>query len=90
MHAKIKRLEELVNTSIAAVKKLEEENAVLKQQVEVLAADHQKIMKGSAAARELAEFKSKVRKKLARVTARIDKVITLQDTLFPEDFDDRQ
>ena len=90
MHAKIKRLEELVNSSIVTVKKLEEENAVLKQQVEALAADRQKIMKGSAAARELAEFKSKVRKKLARVTARIDKVITLQDTLFPEEPDDRQ
>ena len=90
MHPTIKRLEELVNDRIATIKKLEEENAVLKQQVESLAADRQKIMKGSAAARELAEFKSKVRKKLARVTARIDKVITLQDTLFPEEFDDRQ
>ena len=90
MHTKIKRLEELVNNSIAIVKKLEEENAVLKQQVEALAADRQKIVKGSAAARELAEFKSKVRQKLSRIAARIDKAITLQDTLFPEDFDDRQ
>ncbi|OGS07385.1 MAG: hypothetical protein A2270_00235 [Elusimicrobia bacterium RIFOXYA12_FULL_51_18] len=90
MHTKIKRLEELVNNSIAIVKKLEEENAVLKQQVEALAADRQKIVKGSAAARELAEFKSKVRQKLSRIAARIDKAITLQDTLFPEDLDDRQ
>jgi len=90
MYTKIKRLEELVNNSITVVKKLEDENALLKQQVEALTADRAKIMKGSAAARELADFKSKVRKKLARVAARIDKVITLQDTLFPEDPDDGQ
>lgn len=87
MHTKIKRLEELVNSSVALLKKLEDENAVLKQQVEALAADRVKIMKNSAGVRELAEFKSRIRKKLSRVTARIDKAITLQDTLFPEDPD---
>jgi hypothetical protein len=90
MHTRIKRLEELVNNSIVLIKKLKEENSVLKKQVELLAADRQKIMKNSAGARELTEFKNRVRKKLARVAARIDKAITLQDTLFPEDFDDRQ
>ena len=90
VHTKIKRLEELVNNSVAFIKKLEEENTVLKQQVEALAADRVKILKNSASVRELAEFKSRVRKKLFRVTARIDKAITLHDTLFPEDFDDRQ
>jgi len=90
MYTKIKRLEELVDSSIAIVKKLEEENAVLKHQVEAMAADRQKIMKGSAAARELADFKNKVKKRLSRISARIDKAVTLQDTLFPEDLDDRQ
>ena len=87
MHTKIKRLEELVNSSLVLIKKLEDENAVLKQQLEALASDRAKIMKNSAGLRELAEFKSRVGKKLARVTARIDKAITLQDTLFPEDSD---
>ena len=87
MHTKIKRLEELVDSSLALIKKLEDENAVLRQQVEALADDRAKNLKNSAGARELAEFKSRVRKKLARLTARIDKAITLQDTLFPEDPD---
>jgi hypothetical protein len=89
MHAKIKHLEGLVGNSIALIRKLEEENAALKQQVEALASDRQRLAKSSAGARELAEFKSRVRKKLSRVTARIEKAITLQDTLFPEDPDDR-
>lgn len=88
MHARIKRLEELVNSSVALINKLEEENAVLRHQVESLALDRRKVIKNSAGARELADFKSRVRKKLSRVTARIDKVITLQDPLFPEDTDD--
>ncbi len=89
MHAKIKRLEELVDSSIALIRKLEEENSALKHQVEALTSDRQKIIKNSAGARELTEFKSRVRKKLARVSARIEKAITLQDTLFPEEPDDR-
>jgi len=87
VHAKIKRLEELVNNSVSLIKKLEEENAVLKHQVESLAADRQKIIKNSAAVKELTEFKNRVRKRLLRVSARIEKAITLQDTLFPEDPD---
>lgn len=87
MHTKIKRLEELVDSSLSLIKKLEDENAVLRQQLEALAADRAKNLKNSAGARELGEFKSMVRKKLSRLTARIDKAITLQDTLFPEDPD---
>jgi tRNA U54 and U55 pseudouridine synthase Pus10 len=87
---KIKRLEELVNNSVALIKKLEEENAVLKQQVQALTADRQRIIKNSAGARELERFKDKVRRKLSRITAGIDKAITLQDTLFGEDPDDDQ
>jgi len=87
VHTKIKKLEELVNTSVALIKKLEDENSVLKQQVDALAADRAKIVKNSAGVRELAEFKSRIKKKLARVSARIDKAITMQDTLFPEDAD---
>ena len=77
-----------MNSSVALIKKLEEENAVLRHQVEALAADRRKIIKNSAGAVELAEFKNRVRKKLARVAARIDKTITLQDTLFPEEADE--
>ena len=87
MYTKIKRLEELVDSSIALLKKLEDENTVLKQQMEALTIDRAKIIKNSSGVRELAEFKSRVRKKLLRITARIDKAITLQDTLFPEDTD---
>ncbi|HBB67531.1 MAG: hypothetical protein A2X28_09930 [Elusimicrobia bacterium GWA2_56_46] len=89
MHTRIKRLEELVNSSVALIKKLEEENSVLRQQAEALAADRQKIIKNTGGGRELADFKSRVRKKLVRVAARIDKAITLQDTLFPEDPDEQ-
>jgi len=89
MHTKIKRHEELVNKAVALIKKLEEENSDLKHQVEALTSDRQKIIKNSAGARELEEFKSRIRKKLARVAARIEKTITLQDTLFPEETDDR-
>ena len=89
MHAKIKRLEELVDSSIALIQKLEEENSALKHQVEALSSDRQKIIKNSSGARELEEFKNRVRKKLVRVSARIEKAITLQDTLFPEETDDR-
>ena len=87
VHTKIKQLEELVNGSIALIKKLEDENAVLKQQMDALAADRGKILKNSAGVRELAEFKGRIKKKLSRLAARIDKAITLQDTLFPEDSD---
>ena len=87
MHAKIKRLENLIDSSVALVRKLEEENSVLKQQIEALSSDRQRIIKNSTGAKELSEFKSRVRKKLSRVTARIDKAITLQDTLFPEELD---
>jgi DNA-directed RNA polymerase len=87
MHNRIKRLEELVGSSITLISKLEEENSALKQKVDLLSADRQKILKNSAGVRELAEFKSKVRKKLARISARIEKAITLQDTLFPEEPD---
>jgi len=89
MHAKIKRLEELVDSSIALIRKLEEENSALKQQVEALITDRQKIIKNSSGTRELDEFKSRVKKRLVRLSARIEKNITLQDTLFPEDPDDR-
>lgn len=90
VHTNIRQLKELVESSLRLIKRLEEENAVLKQQVEALVADRAKTMKNTAGVRELAEFKSLVRKKLSRVTARIDKVLTLQDTLFPEEPDDGQ
>jgi len=87
VYTKIKRLEDLVVSKLSLIKKLEEENADLTQQVKALVADRAKIIKNAAGVRELSEFKSRIRKKLSRVTARIDKAITLQDTLFPEDPD---
>lgn len=89
MLSKLKRLEELVKTSIARIKQLEDENSVLRSQVQALNENRQKILKDAAGSRELAQFKEKVRKKLSRINARIEKVITLQDTLFGEDFDDK-
>ena len=90
MHNQIKRLEELVKSSVVLIKKLEDENAVLRQQIQALNADRQKQMRNSSGTRALEQFKDKVRRKLSRITARIDKTITLQDTLFGEDFDDNQ
>lgn len=90
MHIELKKLQELVADSTARIGKLEDENSVLRQQVQALDADRQRLQKNSAGARELAQFKDKVRKKLSRINARIEKVITLQDTLFGEDFEDAE
>jgi len=83
----MKRLEELVNDSLVLLKKKEEENESLRLQVEALSADRRKAAKNAAGTRELDEFKARVKKRLARLAARIDKAVTMQDTLFPEDPD---
>lgn len=90
MLSKLKRLEELVKTSIARIRQLEDDNTVLRSQVQALSEDRQRILKNASGSRELSQFKEKVRRKLSRINARIEKVITLQDTLFGEDFDDAE
>ena len=88
MHSKIKRLEELVINATALLSRLEEENAVLKKQVELLSAERGKSAKNSAGARELEEFKTGIKKKLSRICARIKKASELQPGLFEDETDD--
>ncbi|MDD5209942.1 MAG: hypothetical protein PHV36_11185 [Elusimicrobiales bacterium] len=85
MHNRIKRLEELVNGASELIAQLKEENKVLKQQVELLGAARNKAASNTAAARELAEFKVKVRRRLERICAKIEKANDLQPALFEDD-----
>lgn len=85
MHNRIKRLEELVNGASELIVRLKDENEVLKKQVELMGAARHKAVSGTAAARELADFKVKVRRRLERICAKIEKANDLQPGLFEED-----
>ena len=88
MHNKIKRLEELVVKATELLAQLQDENSVLKKQVELLSSERGKSVKNSTGARELEEFKIKVKKKLSRICARIEKTSELQLGLFEDETDD--
>ena len=88
MHNRIKRLEELVTGATALINRLKEENDVLRKQVELLGAARSKAATGTAAARELADFKAKLRRRLERICAKIDKVNDAQPGLFEEEVGD--
>lgn len=85
MHSRIKRLEELANAAIGLIGRLKEENGVLKGQVELLTAARGKAASNTSAARELAEFRAKVRRRLERICARIEKANDPQPGLFGEE-----
>lgn len=85
MHNRIKRLEELVSGAAAAIQRLKEERKILKGQVELLGAARGKAASNTAAAHELADFKIKLRKRLERICAKIEKMNDLQPGLFEED-----
>lgn len=85
MHNRIKRLEELVAGASGLIERLKEENGVLKKQVELLSAARNKAAANTSAARELADFKAKVRRRLERICDRIEKVNDLQPGLFEEE-----
>jgi len=74
-----------VNGASELIAQLKEENKVLKQQVELLGAARNKAASNTAAARELAEFKVKVRRRLERLCAKIEKANDLQPALFEDD-----
>ena len=88
MHNRIKRLEELVNSASETIARLKEENEVLKSQVQLLGAARSKAASNTAAARELADFKAKVRRKLERICAKIEKMNDKQPGLFEENDDE--
>lgn len=85
MHTRIKRLEKLVSDSASLIGRLTQENGVLKKQVELLGAARSKASSGSAAARELADFKDKLRRRLERICAKIEKANDGQPELFEEE-----
>ncbi|HAH32011.1 MAG TPA: hypothetical protein DCL44_06830 [Elusimicrobia bacterium] len=88
MHNKIKRLEELVEKVTGLLSQLEEENSILKQQMELLSSERGKASKKPSGARELEELKAKVKKKLLRICARIEKASELQPGLFEDETDE--
>lgn len=71
------------------IKSLKDENELLKGQVEMLGAARGRSASNTAAARELAEFKSKVKARLARICARIERGNDPQPGLFSEEDDDQ-
>ena len=85
MHNRIKRLEELVSVAAATIEFLKQENDVLKEQVELLGAARSKAASNTLAAREFADFKLKLRRRLERICAKIEKVNDLQPGLFGEE-----
>ena len=85
MHNRIKRLEELVTGASELIGRLKEENGVLKKQIELLGAARTKAASNTAAARELADFRAKLRRRLERICARIEKANDLQPGLFEDD-----
>ena len=85
MHNRIKRLEEQVNGASERISRLKEENEVLRKQVELLGAARTKASSNTAAARELADFKAKLRRRLERICARIEKDNDRQPALFEDD-----
>lgn len=87
MHNRIKRLEELVNGASELIARLKEENEVLKKQVELLGAARNKSASNTATARELADFKAKMRRRLERICAKIEKANDMQPGLFEDEED---
>ena len=85
MHSRIKRLEELAVSAADLIDRLKEENEVLKGQVQLLGAARGKAASNTAAARELADFRAKVRRRLERICAKIEKANDLQPGLFEEE-----
>ena len=85
MHNRKKRLEELVSGAAETIRLLKDENEVLKGKVELLEAARGKASSNTAAARDLADFKVKVRRRLERICAKIEKINDLQPGLFGED-----
>lgn len=81
MNAGIKTLDGLVKTAIARIKALEDENALLRKQVESYAADRTKLMKaGRGPAAE--EARRRLKKRLARLCEKIEKASSQQGFLF--------
>ena len=85
MHNRIRRLEELVNGASELIARLKEENGVLSRQVELLQAARAKASSNTAAARDLADFKAKVRRRLERICDRIERVNDQQPGLFEDE-----
>lgn len=85
MHNRIRSLEKLVNDASALIERLREENGMLKKQVEMLNAARAKAASNATAARELADFKARLRRKLERICAKIEGAEGLQPGLFEED-----
>jgi len=85
MHNRIKRLEELVNGAAGLIARLKEENEVLRQKVELLGSARHKAAANTSSARELADFKAKVRRRLERICVKIEKTNDQQPGLFEDD-----
>jgi hypothetical protein len=80
----IKRLEEAVASASAEIRRLKEENEVLAGKVKAFEEARGRTLTQGAAARELADFKDRLRRRLERICQKIEKYNDLQPGLFGE------
>jgi len=81
MHNRNKHLEDLVASAIAEIDRLKAENELLAGKVRVLEEARGKAITNSAAMKELADFKARLKRRLQRLCEKIDKA-DLQPGLF--------
>ncbi len=84
MREKIDELEKLIAGAASLIKKLEEENELLKKQVNSLEKERNKANKGFAKTRESKDWRQKVKKKLSKLCIKIEKASSQQDELFTD------
>lgn len=76
MHNRIKTLEELVNEASSSLRRLEGENHSLKQQVEKLAAETERMRGEMKKLRELSSWKERTASRLRKLCLKIDKALS--------------
>ncbi len=84
MRDKIHELEKLINSSVSLIKKLEQENELLRKQADSLEKERDKTKKGAVNTREFKDWRQKVKKKLSKICIKIEKASSRQDELFTD------
>ncbi|MFH1619032.1 MAG: hypothetical protein ABIG11_03925 [bacterium] len=75
MHNRIKILEDLVSETASRIKKLEEENVILRRQVDSLSSEAKRMYEGMKRLRQLEDWKARLKNRLQKLCSRIDKAI---------------
>ncbi len=84
MQEKLKRLDKLLSILVSEVKKLKQENVLLKKQVEAMEKENEKLRRGTIKLREFEEWRRMVKKRISKICLRIDKITDLEDNLFSD------